>query len=183
MKMAIPNAEAGQDQPMKVASYLSLKTSVKQSGIAGRGLYADAPLARGEIVSVKGGHLVDRATRARNREAINDADLQIADDLFLAPLTADEFESVMMFPNHSCEPNVGVQGQIVFVALRDVAAGEELTLDYGTIDHDAEPMACRCGAAACRGTITGKDWRRPELQRKYGDHFIWHLLQRMRSGR
>ena len=49
----------------------------------------------------------------------------------------------MMFLNHSCEPNVGVQGQIVFVAMRDVAAGEELTLDYGTIDHDAEPMACR----------------------------------------
>ena len=86
----------------------------------------------------------------------------------------------MMFLNHSCEPNVGVQGQVVFVALRDVAAGEELTLDYGTIDHDAEPMACRCGAAACRGTITGEDWRRTDLQRKYGDHFAWHLLRRMR---
>jgi SET domain-containing protein len=166
---------------MKVASYLSPKTSVKPSGIAGRGLYANAPLARGEIVSVKGGHLIDRATLERNKAVVNDADMQIADDLFLAPLTADEFEGVMMFLNHSCEPNVGVQGQIVFVALREVAAGEELTIDYGTIDHDAEPMACRCGAATCRGTITGEDWRRPDLQQKYGDHFAWHLLRRMRS--
>ena len=62
---------------------------------------------------------------------------------------------------------------------RGVAAGEELTLDYGTIDHDAEPMACRCGAATCRGTITGEDWRRHDLQQKYGDHFAWHLLRRM----
>ena len=166
---------------MKVASYLSPKTVVKQSGIAGRGLYANTPIARDEIVSVKGGHLIDRATRERNKAVINDADMQIADDLFLAPLTGEEFESVMMFLNHSCEPNVGVQGQIVFVAMRDVAAGEELTIDYGTIDHDAEPMACRCGAADCRGTITGEDWRRPDLQRKYGDHFAWHLLRRMRS--
>lgn len=114
---------------------------------------------------------------------VNDADTQIADDLFLAPLTADEFEGVMMFLNYSCEPNVGVQGQIVFDALREVAVGEELTIDYGTIDHDVESMACQCGAAACRGTITGEDWRRHDLQQKYGDHFAWHLLRRLRSER
>ena len=38
---------------MKVASYLSPKTVVKQSGIAGRGLYANTPIARGEIVDMK----------------------------------------------------------------------------------------------------------------------------------
>jgi hypothetical protein len=102
-------------------------------------------------VSVKGGHLIDRATRERNKAVINDADMQIADDLFLAPLTSEEFESVMMFLNYSCEPNVGVQGQIVFVAMRDVAAGEELTIDYGTIDHDAEPMVCHCRSS---GAVT-----------------------------
>jgi hypothetical protein len=173
---------AHQEKAMKVASYLSPKTSVKPSGIAGRGLYANATLVR-EIVSVKGGHLIDRATLERHTAVVNDADMQIADDLFLAPLTADEFEGVMMFLDHSCEPNVGVQGQIVFVSLRDVAAGEELTIDYGTINHDTEPMACRCGTASCRGTITGEDWRRHDLQLKFGDHFAWHLLRRMRSER
>jgi uncharacterized protein len=167
---------------MQVASYRSPKTGVKPSGIAGRGLYAAAPIARGEIVSVKGGHLVDWVTLERHKAVVNDADMQIAEDLFLAPLSADEFEGVMTFLNHSCEPNVGVQGQIGFVALRDVEPGEELTIDYGTIDHDAEPMACRCGTPACRGVITGEDWRRLDLQRKYGDHFAWHLLRRMRAG-
>ena len=168
---------------MMFASYRSPKTDIRPSAIGGRGLFAAAPIRRGEVVSVKGGHLLDRAGMAEHGGWVGDAELQVTDDLFLAPLTADEFEEVMMFLNHSCEPNVGVQGQIVFVAMRDVAAGEELTLDYGTIDHDAEPMACRCGAAACRGTITGDDWRRPDLQRKYGDHFAWHLLRRMRAGR
>ena len=167
---------------MTLASYRSPKTVVRPSSIVGRGLFADTTIARGEIVCVKGGHLLSGAEFAKHRAVINDAELQVADDLFLAPISADEFEAVMMFLNHSCEPNVGVQGQIVFVAMRDVGAGEELTLDYGTIDHDAEPMTCRCGAAACRGTITGEDWRRPDLQRKYGDHFAWHLLRRMRAG-
>jgi SET domain-containing protein len=171
-----------QGQPMQVASYLSPKTVVKQSSIAGRGLHAAVSIARSEVVSVKGGHLIDRATRERNRAVINDADMQVTDELFLAPLTEEEFGSVMMFLNHCCEPNVGVQGQIVFVALRDVAAGEELTIDYGTIDHDAEPLECHCGAACCRVTITGEDWRLPDLQRRYGDHFAWHLLRRMRAG-
>src|SRR5215204_2377130 len=102
---------------MKVASYLSPKTAVRPSRIAGRGLHAAAPLARGEVVCVKGGHLVDRATLERHKAAVNEADMQVTDELFLAPLSEDEFEGVMMFLNHSCEPNVGVQGQIVFVAL------------------------------------------------------------------
>src|SRR5687768_8307552 len=167
---------------MTPTSYRSPKTAVRRSGIAGRGLFADAAIAEGEIVCVKGGHLLTKAEFSKHRGVANEAELQVADDLFLAPVSEAEFEGVMMFLNHSCEPNVGIQGQIVFVAMRDVAAGEELTLDYGTIDHDAEPMACRCGAAACRGTITGEDWRRPELQRKYGEHFAWHLLRRLRSG-
>jgi uncharacterized protein len=130
---------------------------------------------------VKGGHLLTRAEFASFKRVANEAELQIADDLFLSPLTQAEFEGLMMFLNHSCEPNVGIQGQIVFVARRAIAAGEELTLDYATIERPAEPMACRCGAECCRGIITGQDWRKPELRRKYGRFFAWYLLERMRA--
>lgn len=166
---------------MTLVSYRSPKTAVRPSRIVGRGLFAAAAIARGEIVCVKGGHLLTRAEFAHYKRVANEADLQIADDLFLAPVTEEEFEGVMMFLNHSCDPNVGIQGQIVFVALRDVAAGEELTLDYGTIDHDSEPMACRCGAAGCRGLVTGQDWCKPELRRKYGNFFAWYLLEKIRA--
>jgi SET domain-containing protein len=166
---------------MKLASYRSPKTVVRPSSIGGRGLFAHTAVAKGEIVCVKAGHLLDKATFTRLKDTINAADLQIADDLFLAPVTEAEFEDVMMFLNHSCEPNVGIQGQIVFVAMRDVAAGEELTLDYATIDHAAEPMVCRCGAPGCRRVITGQDWQNPELQRKYGNYFAWYLLEKIRA--
>ena len=166
---------------MKLTSYRSPKAVVRSSRIDGRGLFADAAIAAGEVVCVKGGHLVTKAEFANFKGVANEAELQIADDLFLSPVTQAEFEGLMMFLNHSCEPNVGVQGQIVFVALRPVAAGEELTLDYATIERPAEPTACRCGAKGCRGIITGQDWRKPELQREYGRFFAWYLLERMRA--
>ncbi|HTQ89004.1 MAG TPA: SET domain-containing protein [Streptosporangiaceae bacterium] len=40
-----------------------------------------------------------------------------------------EYEPVMLFINHSCEPNVGFAGNIVLVAMRDISPGEELTTD------------------------------------------------------
>jgi hypothetical protein len=166
---------------MKLASYRSPKTVVRPSSIGGRGLFAHTAVAKGEIVCVKAGHLLDKATFQTLKSTINAAELPITDVLFLAPVSEDEFEDVMMFLNHSCEPNVGIQGQIVFVAMRDIAAGEELTLDYGTIDHDAEPMTCRCGAPGCRRVITSQDWQKPELQQKYGRYFAWYLLEKIRT--
>lgn len=169
--------------PMRIASFRSPKTIVQPSPIGGRGLFAVTAIAQGEIVCVKGGHLLDRTAMALYGGAIGDAELQVTDELYLAPSHADEFEQVMMFLNHACEPNVGIQGQIVFVAMRNVAAGEELTLDYATIDHDTPSFRCRCGSDRCRGVVTGQDWQRPDLQSKYGQYFSWYLLQRIVADR
>src|SRR5262245_17947696 len=168
---------------MMLASYRSPKTVVGPSRIVGRGLFAAAPIPEGEIVCVKGGHLVTKVEFAKYKDVANEAELQIADDLFLSPVTESEFEGLMMFLNHSCEPNVGVQGQIVFVAMRAIAMGEELTLDYATIGRPAEPMPCQCGANECRGIITGRDWRKSELRRKYGRFFAWYLQETIRAER
>jgi hypothetical protein len=89
----------------------------------------------------------------------------------------------MMRLNHSCEPNVGVEGQIVFVALRDVAAKEELVLDYAMMDDHDERMNCFCHAAACRGIVTGKDWELPELQRRYKGYFSSYLERKISEKR
>jgi hypothetical protein len=161
-------------------SYLSPKTVVKDSPIQGRGLFAAAPIACGEIVVVKGGHIFDGATRAALQARLGPAEIQIGDDLFIGPRTEAERDGAMIWSNHSCEPTIGVQGQIVFVALRDIAAGEELTHDWATTDDDGSRMKCRCGAATCRGTVTGQDWRRPDLQEKYRGHFSWYLEQKIR---
>jgi uncharacterized protein len=87
----------------------------------------------------------------------------------------------MMHLNHSCDPNLGLQGQIVFVAFRDIAAGEELTIDYAMTDDEPYEMECQCGSATCRKLITGADWQKPELQKKYDGYFSWFIQRRLYS--
>jgi len=92
--------------------------------------------------------------------------LQIADDLYIGPKTKDEVERSFIYFNHSCEPNMGVQGQIVFVAIRDIRPGEEITCDYATIETCDYVISCNCGSKSCRKMITGHDYRNKILQEK-----------------
>ncbi len=158
-------------------AWFSPKVEKRVSAIEGRGLFAVEPVAGGELVVVKGGHLFDRATRDLLEPVLGPAEIQIGDDLFIGPMRPEDHESGMMHLNHSCEPNVGVRGQIFFYAMRDVAPGEELAMDYATFDDDDWRMECRCGAPSCRGTITGRDWKRQELQQRYAGWFS-HYLER-----
>jgi SET domain-containing protein len=169
---------------MLVASYISPSAiRGKKSNIEGRGLFAVKPIQKGEVVAIKGGHIINKSTLKKFRKIISNAEIQLNDEFFLAPLEKKEHDRVMMFLNHSCEPNVGVSGQIMYVAMRDIKPGEELTLDYAMIDDASFKMKCRCGTKNCRKIVTGKDWKRKELQKKYGDYFAWFLLQKMKRSR
>ncbi len=119
---------------MPPLSYRSPKTEVRESKIHGCGLFAKADIARGEIVAIKGGHIVDRETLQRD----------------ITPR---------------------------FVAMRDIPAGEELTHDWAMTDNDDYSVECNCGARNCRKTLTGKDWQKPELQKKYAGYFSAYLAK------
>ncbi len=164
---------------MERLSYISPKAAVRPSPIHGRGLFAAEPIARGEVVCVKGGHVFDRRRLEELTPRLGPAEIQIGEGLFIGPVTEDEREGSMIFSNHSCEPNVGVRGEITFVALRDIAAGEELTHDWATTDDDDYELECLCGAPACRKVITGQDWRRRDLQEKYRGHFSTYLADKI----
>jgi len=83
----------------------------------------------------------------------------------------------MLYTNHSCDPNIGLRGEITFLAMRDILAGEELTHDWAMTDNDDYSVKCNCGASTCRKTLTGKDWQRPELQKKYAGYFSAYLAR------
>ena len=57
--------------------------------------------------------------------------------------------------NHCCAPNAFVRtihGHVLFFALRDIHAGEEITIDYEQTLHP-DSKRSTCGAGNCRGTI------------------------------
>lgn len=93
---------------------------------------------------------------------------QVGPDLFIPP-----YGGLDDFTNHSCQPNCGLQagpGGFLMVALRDIAAGEELTYDYSTHqEHPQEDMTCRCGAPNCRGVVRSFSTLPQALRRRYLD--------------
>jgi SET domain-containing protein len=165
-------------------SYLSPKTALRQSKIHGRGLFATVDIAKDEIVAVKGGHIVSREQlREKVTPRLGPVEIQIGDDLFIAPVTDEEREGSMLYSNHSCDANLGLRGEITFVAMRDIHAGEELTHDWCTTDDDNYSVECNCGAPNCRKILTGKDWQRRELQKHYAGYFSPYLAQKIAVGR
>lgn len=77
------------------------------------------------------------------------------------------------FINHSCDGNLGLFDSSMLIALRDIAAGEWLTLDYALFGDDATFMEfdCCCHALNCRKRVTATDWKLDEVQRRYWPYF------------
>jgi uncharacterized protein len=163
----------------KSLSWRSPKTEVKSSPIHGLGLFARESIGAGEVVAVKGGYIYDAEQWHNADESLESSEIQIGESLFIAPAEVSEREGAMLYTNHSCDPNIAIDGQIVFVAMRDIAAGEELTHDWATTDDLDFELKCRCASPRCRGVISGRDWQRPELQARYKGWFCWHLQRRI----
>lgn len=156
---------------------------VRDSAIEGRGLFFAHGLPAGTVVLRLGGRLVSSAeldALLRQAEADPAAPyvdtITVYDDahLVLPPNTP------IHFGNHSCDPTLWHVGPYELATRRDVIAGEEATLDYGTASGaEGFRMACRCGAATCRGEVTSADWRRVELHERYRGHWVPALQERI----
>jgi uncharacterized protein len=58
--------------------------------------------------------------------------------------------------NHSCEPNLVsriMKGHILYMSLRSIRPGEELTVDYNFTKNEGHTTRCSCGSQQCRGFI------------------------------
>jgi uncharacterized protein len=77
--------------------------------------------------------------------------------------------------NHACDPNLGWAGDTL-VSLRDVAADEELLVDYAmSVTDPSWFLRCHCPSYRCRQMVEGTDWRIPQLQQRYAGHWAPHV--------
>lgn len=147
----------------------------RSSKIAGKGIHATKRIAGGEVLVVENGPIVDQRTIDIVHAAGYECELRVGWGLYSLhrPIHGDNEGGYI---NHSCAPNAGLIDIRTFSALRDIEAGEEITCDYGTFETEAGwNLSCSCGAPCCRGTITGKDYRLPDLQLRLGQYFAPYL--------
>ena len=120
-------------------TYRSPKIKVRDDTLSGRGVIALQAIEKDEIVAIKAGHIVTRDQLERIDAEVGDFALQIDDGFYLSPSTPDEVDEMTVFINHSCNPNIGFRGQVVYVAMRAIAAGEELCHDNKLILNSIAP--------------------------------------------
>lgn len=168
------------DSPMRLHSWLSPKCRVQESPRAGLGVFAAETIRSGELVAVWGGVIYTAAEVASLAEAFphfRTHPFEVAEGFFMGSTSNTAIDDAERF-NHSCDPNVGVKGQVVVLARRDVAAGEELAFDYETTDVAPAPFPCRCGAVDCRGTIDGSAGDTAGFCRRNEGWLSWCVQQR-----
>ena len=97
----------------------------------------------------------------------------------VGPRTHVEDESGLALLRHSCEPNVVVDtsGLLMVFALRDIAAGEELTRFYPSTEWDMlRPFVCECGAPQCVRFVAGARYLSADV---LGRHFVNAHIRRL----
>lgn len=138
-----------ENPPAPAPPYQKFAVRVAPSPIDGQGAFAaEAIPARRKIGEIRGESLSvdDARIRATRYERVMIVEV--------SPHQAIDFHrstDPMRFVNHACQPNARLcirQGRVEFYALRPIATGEEITVNYGPTHHEGR-LACRCGMPGC----------------------------------
>lgn len=166
-------------------SWHSDKIESRPSGSHGNGNFALRPISKGELIMAFGGYVMTRTEERALPSEINDNGIFITPDLVIGIKKISEVEPAT-YVNHSCDPNAGIKGQILLVAMRDINLGEEITFDYAMALHRSPGnppyrFKCECHSVLCRGYVTDEDWMKPELQGRYAGYFQYYLEDLIRK--
>jgi SET domain-containing protein len=125
---------------------------VAPSPIDGSGLFTATSLpARRKIGELTGERITRRAARRRANKRERVAIVELNDGTAIDGARGNEFA----FVNHACQPNLYMRlsgARVEFYTLRRIAAGEELTCNYGETHHEGLRQ-CGCQSENCRGFI------------------------------
>jgi hypothetical protein len=156
-------------------SWVSPKLVPGKSKIHGDGVIAAEPIKKGEKLMEFGGEIISPADFETDVYRMRSI-WQVGEGVYLALREDDPMPSLDENLNHSCDSNCWLDGEVDLVARRDIAAGEEITLDQGTWNFEEDDYVwdqdhCTCGADFCRRGLTHNDWQLRGVQDRYRGHF------------
>jgi len=125
---------------------------IRSSAIHAAGCYTSTAIRKGARVAEYTGHKMSKKEADRRYE---DSAVTYLFGLRDGRMVIDG-HSMAMFINHSCRPNCESEerdGRVVIRAIRNIAAGEEITYDYCLYDGGDQEALCNCGTRHCRGTM------------------------------
>ena len=148
---------------------MKVHTWIGKSRIAGKGLFAGQDIKKGTTILRYLGTKISKAQTAREL-AKGNAYICYFNERY--DLDGNTLQNTARYINHSCEPNCAIETTsraIWIVALRDIAAGEELTYryDYAYDPEGYRDFPCYCGAPQCVGYIVDAQYWELIRQQSY----------------
>jgi SET domain-containing protein len=154
---------------------------VRPAGDRGLGVFARRDFVRGAFIF-----------RRRHGRVVQNDEIETLPEEDRRHLCELDWErSAVLLPpgcylNHSCEPNAMRSGVRVF-AWRDIAAGDEITIDYRLNAFDGSTWPCSCDAPSCPGTVCSSFFSLPPAQQRlylpYAPAFIRREYRLRAAGR
>lgn len=128
----------------------------KISDEIGHGVFATAPILAGTIVVVL--DAMDRVLSPETFHALPEPLFSRIDNFVYRRASGDFVLSWdhARYMNHHCDSNTKMTAYGLEIAVRDIAAGEELTTEYGLLNV-LEPYPLFCGCHNCRETLRTDD--------------------------
>ncbi len=145
-----------------MALQLNPDIEIKDSPIQGKGLFTKVPVKKGTTIWISKGEepydekvYTDEEFKAFQNWCIANGkewDAVANGDGTHTAAISNRDKHPGNYSNHSCSPNMG-KG---YLALRNIEAGEELTIDYAQFSSKNWQMECNCGANNCSHIVIGK---------------------------
>jgi uncharacterized protein len=121
---------------------------IARSAIAGRGIFASVDIPAGGFILTATGKVLRRTYDSPATSAVERLLYPLKKNTWLNP------DIPIRFLNHSCNANAGFMTPRRMYACRDIKKGEEITVDFSTIDYvEFWKMPCKCGAPNCRKVV------------------------------
>ena len=133
-------------------------------GLAGLGLFATAEIKKGTFIVEYTGPRISTA-EANRREARGAKYMYELNRRWT--VDGSSRSNIARYANHSCRPNAEsdvVKGKVILRAIKTIAAGREITYDYGReyFDLIIKPKGCRC--THCAGKAKRAKTRRSQVR-------------------
>lgn len=163
--------------------WLNPKLRVQKTLQYGLGTFAKENIKKGDLLLVLSGYVMKLSEEEKLPGSLSDNGIQVTENLSLCVSKKEELGGINFF-NHSCDPNVGIKGQIFLVAMRNINKGEETTFDYAMTlcrSKNAKPynLPCLCSRKNCRGRVTDNDWKNKVLQKRYKGYFQYYIQEKI----
>ena len=156
------------------------KMYIADSKISGKGLFAGESIKAGEIILSFGGMLAVLEDRYFGKY-LQSTFAGIADGIIICE-EADAEKDFSDYINHSCQPNIGMDDCITMVSIHEIKKDEELVCDYSFWEADEDwimKYPCNCGSKKCRKAISGKDWRKVQINDPYFSFYAPFIQRRI----